>query len=236
MKKIVVLSLFAFIIAGCKTDVKTSITTDELASSEHTNVDGNILVQVLSCSSYEDSRVESRILIEAKTKVASILADSEYIECYDKQMKSYASFKIPVGVGAVGNDGSLSLNNDVFIFSSNDITLGVVLNPYLLKRMRDVEESSPFSQKIDLNMTITLNAGEKPIPTTVWQGVYLSDNENNVKQKPAMMTVREGKDLKKVVVTLSDVASSTLMTGDIAIVGWSPDALIQSIKASSAKH
>lgn len=230
MRKIITLSLLALALAGCKTDVKTSITTDQLSSSNHSVVDGNILVQVLSCSSYEDSRLESRSLIEAKAKVASILADSEYIECYDKQMKSYASFKIPVGVGAVGSDGNLSLDNDVFIFSSDDITLGVVLNPNLLQRMKKIESSSPFSQKIDLNMTVTLNAGEKPIPTTVWQGVYLSDNEDNIKQKPAMMTVRESDGLKKVVVTLSDVASSTLMNGDIAIIGWNPDSLIKAIK------
>lgn len=229
MKKIVVLSLFAFIIAGCKTDVKTSITTDELASSEHTTVDGNILVQVLSCSSYEDSRVESRSLIEAKTKVASILADSEYIECYDKQMQSYASFKIPVGVGAIGDDGNLKFNNDVFIFSSNDITLGAVLNSALLQRIKDVEKSSPFSQKIDLSMSISLSAGEKPIPMTVWQGVYLSDNESNIKQNPAIMAMRGGDGVDKVVITLSDVASSTLMNGDVAIIGWNPDSLMKVI-------
>ncbi len=61
-------------------------------------VKGNIDIEVSSCNDYEDSRKESKNLIELKQKVPTIFKNAEYVECYRKKFDSYAHFTIPVAV------------------------------------------------------------------------------------------------------------------------------------------
>lgn len=222
MKKLAFLLSMSAVLVGCKTDIIAPITTDDLESSEHKIVSGNVLVEVLTCNDYDDSRIESRSLVEAKSKVGSILKESEYIECYDKQMKSYASFKIPIGVGAVGDDGNLSFDSDVFVFSSKDIYLGAVLNPNLLQRMEQDKKRSFFSDKIDLNMSISLKVGNKPIPNVSWQSVYLSSKALNVGKIPIISETLTGDGIEDLIITISDVASESLMSGSPIVIGKRP--------------
>lgn len=229
MKKTILLSMLALIIAGCKADVGTAITTDDLTGAGQKEMISNVLVEVVSCTDYQDSRNESRSLIEAKSQIGRVLRNSEYVECYDKKMKSYASFDVPVAVGS-GRDGLEFMDSDIYILNRDDIYLAVMLNPNLIERIEREEKASFMPRKIDLNMSISLSAKEKPIPKIAWQGVYLSDNENDAKKQPVMLEILDGEGVEKMIITLSDVANSTLMKGDTAVIGWYPEALMEALK------
>ena len=186
MKKLILLSAISLAFVGCKTDVISSITTDDLMSDAQKSVQGIVEVEVLSCNDFNDSRNESRSLIEAKAKVSHILKGSEYKECYKKQFKSYAVFSTPIVVGS-GRSGVNFIDGDIYILNNDDAYLSAILSPDLIEKIKREEQSFSSMSKIDLNMTIGLKKGDSTIPDLIWEGVYLSDDPANVKKHPHIM-------------------------------------------------
>ncbi len=66
MKKIFMVAVISSLLVGCKVDLETKINTDNLLSSEQSIVKGDINFEVSSCNDFEDSRKESKSLIELK--------------------------------------------------------------------------------------------------------------------------------------------------------------------------
>ena len=56
-------------------------------------------IEVPGCSSYEDSRQESKALIDLKLKIPQVFNGAQFKECYKVKMDSVASFVIPVYFG-----------------------------------------------------------------------------------------------------------------------------------------
>lgn len=61
-------AVISSLLVGCKVDLETKINTDNLLSSEQNIVKGDINFEVSSCNDFEDSRKESKSLIELKIK------------------------------------------------------------------------------------------------------------------------------------------------------------------------
>lgn len=230
MKKLLVLLVASIALVGCDVDVKTNITTDDLLSNDRKIVNGQMSVEVMSCRDFRDSRNESRSLEQARTQIKKMVEGSEFVECYDKNMKSFAIFNIPVVTGSGSSDGE-SVSGDIYLLSSDQIFLSVALSPRLVEKIKR-EESDPFSMntKVDLNMTIVIEAGAKPISNVLWQSVYLSDSESNPKQSPQIVKGTPRKATGKIVVTLSDVAVDQIKNGEIAHVGWYPAAFKKALQ------
>ncbi|PHM68899.1 hypothetical protein [Xenorhabdus sp. KJ12.1] len=216
MNKWLAIASSVLILSGCKVDVETKVNTDDLTSVEHKLVKGNIDIEVSSCNDYEDSRKESKNVIELKKKIPTIFKNAEYVECYRKKFDSYAHFTIPVAVG-VSPENGLSHDADVFILSHQKTYAGALIPKDVLDRIKKAQKD--MMGKLDIRMTIILERGSKPVPTLVSLGTYLTSAKN--KDYPVVASgINLAKEMK---FRLSDVSNSALSTGELVSFLVTPD-------------
>ncbi|WP_340610356.1 DUF7424 family protein [Xenorhabdus bharatensis] len=216
MNKWLVIASSVLILSGCKVDVETKVNTDDLTSVEHKLVKGNIDIEVSSCNDYEDSRKESKNIIELKKKITTIFKNAEYIECYRKKFDSYAHFTIPVAVG-VSPEKGLSHDADVFILSHQKTYAGALIPKDVLDRIKKAQKD--MMGKLDIRMTIILERGVKPVPTLINLGTYVTSAKN--KDYPVVASgINLAKEMK---FRLSDVSNSSLSTGELVPFLVTPD-------------
>lgn len=205
MKKIFMVAVISSLLVGCKVDLETKINTDDLLSSEQKIVKGDINFEVSSCNDFEDSRKESKSLIELKNKVPTIFKDAEYVECYKQKFDSFAHFSIPVGVGKVGEDKKI-IDTDLMIISYKDILAGVNASEGLIKRIKQAEKDS--HQKMDFSISIILIPGNVKIDKAVALGVTFTGSTS--KNDPVLISGIKF-DKKPLTFKLSDVSVNELM-------------------------
>lgn len=128
MKKLSLLSALCLMLSACEMELDIPVKISELLSTETQNVTGTIAVEVSACASYEDSRIPSESLTEVRTKIKGIIPSAEYVQCYTKEMNSYAEFNIKINVKhdvETASDG-ISLLSDgtgaLGIHIPNDVT------------------------------------------------------------------------------------------------------------------
>ena len=98
MNKFLLLVLIGFLFAGCKTAVLTDIPLSALNGDNQARM-ATLNVEVPGCNSYEDSRKESKALVDLKLKIPQVFNGAKFNECYQVKMDSIASFTIPVYFG-----------------------------------------------------------------------------------------------------------------------------------------
>ena len=96
MKKLSLLSALCLMLSACEMELDIPVKISELLSAETQNVTGTIAVEVSACASYEDSRIPSESLTEVRTKIKGIIPSAEYVQCYTKEMNSYAEFNVKI--------------------------------------------------------------------------------------------------------------------------------------------
>ena len=129
MNKFLLLVLIGFLFAGCKTAVLTDIPLSALNGDNQARM-ATLNVEVPGCNSYEDSRQESKALIDLKLKIPQVFNGAKFNECYQVKMDSIASFAIPVYFGKstletkipgaelkIGKDQ----NNNVIVVATNEL-------------------------------------------------------------------------------------------------------------------
>lgn len=212
MKKSIAVLASIVLLSGCKVDVETKINTDDLLSLQHKTVVGNINVEVPSCNDFEDSRKESKSLIQIKEKLPTVFKNVEFKECYKQKFNSYASFSVPVGVGNV--DGKFNaVDAEIYIVSNKDVYAGVLITSDTPKKLAEAKKSSPGD--LNLEMTLVLEKGKEAIPNIALVGAYMTGIES--KNSPILLgrVAIEGKEIK---LKLSDVSNSLIEKGSIAPV------------------
>ncbi|CDG20362.1 conserved exported protein of unknown function [Xenorhabdus poinarii G6] len=208
MKKWLVVAASVLALSGCKVDVETKVNTDDLTSVDHKVVKGDINVEVSSCTHYEDSRQDSKDLIKLKQKIPTIFTNAEYVECYRKNFDSYAHFTIPVAVGVLPDDGQLGDKADIFILSHQKTYAGAVIPKDVLDKIKKAQKD--MMGKLNIRMSIILERGNKPVPTLISLGTYMTSAKN--KDYPL---VADGINLaKEMKFRLSDVSNSALSNGE----------------------
>ncbi|OTA14597.1 hypothetical protein Xvie_03534 [Xenorhabdus vietnamensis] len=210
MKKWLAIASAALILSGCKVDIETKVNTDDLTSPEHKMVRGDIDIEVSSCNDYEDSRKESKKLIELKQKVPTIFRNAEYVECYRKKFDSYAHFTVPVDVGFHADNTKLG-NADIYIASTKDVYAGVMISADTLNKVRKAQKEA--MEKFDIRMSVILERGKKPVPPLINMGSFLTGAK--AKDEP-MLAGWMGFATKELKFRLSDVSNAALAQGEFA--------------------
>lgn len=212
MKSYLAVIASVFVLSGCKVDVETKVNTDDLLSTEHKLVQGSINVEVPSCNDFEDSRKESKSLIEIKQKLPTVFKNIEFKECYKQKFNSYASFSVPVGVGYF-DDNPKAVDAEIYVFANKITYAGIVLMGDTATKLANAKKSSPG--ELNLAMTLVLEKGKQPIPNIAALGVYMT----GIESKNSPMTLGgikiEGKEIK---LRLSDVSNSMIENGKITSV------------------
>ncbi|WP_047681200.1 MULTISPECIES: hypothetical protein [Xenorhabdus] len=216
MKKWLVVASPVLILSGCKVDVETKVNTDDLTAVEHKLVKGDIDIEVSGCNDYEDSRKESKNLIELKQKVPTIFKNAEYVECYRKKFDSYAHFTVPVEVGAYTEKGAQFDGANFYVYSHEDVFAGVMIDSHVLERVKKAKKDIG---KLDIKMSVIVEKGAKPLPTLVSLGTYMTSSK--IKDYPIVFSrVALGKEMK---FRLSDVSNSSLSNGQFIPILVTPD-------------
>lgn len=152
MKKLFVLTLCAIAVTGCKTEIEKDVSLNTLLNEPIKTETALLNVEVSACGAREDSRKPSDGLIKIQQKIPAVFTQAKYKECYQQNMNSYASFEIPIGIGAAPETGEIK--DEITIYSVGDRKLNVRTDQQLAKRIRDFVKSEYIS---NLEMIVSLN-------------------------------------------------------------------------------
>lgn len=103
-------------------DVKLS----DLLDAETNVISGNFYLELISCSSYQDSRLDSQEFIKAKDVVPYIFSYAEPVECFSQNLQSYAHFRIPITLSK-SKSTELASNDHLNIITNQSWLLLVAL-------------------------------------------------------------------------------------------------------------
>ena len=166
MKKLSLLGALCLMLSACEMELDIPVKISELLSAETQDVTGVLSVEVSACASYEDSRIPSESLIEVQKKIKTIIPSAEYVQCYKKEMTSYAEFNFKVNV----KHDIETPSDGISLLSNNTGALGMHIP-------NDVTEQIKEALYGDSNISIINNVNndtDKPIKFTVVSS-YLND-------------------------------------------------------------
>ena len=153
MKKLLILTLCALVVAGCKTQVEKDVSLKSLLNDPvHTEI-AHLNVEVPACGDYDDSRKPSSSLLEAQDQIPKIFPQAKYKECYKVKFESFASFEIPIGVGVV--EENTNLENDINIYRFKNRLLNVRTSATLSNNIKKYLQKS-YKSNFDFEIVINL--------------------------------------------------------------------------------
>lgn len=155
MKKLFALSLCSIALVACKTEVEKDVSLKTLLSEPVKTEIALLNIQISGCSSHEDSRKESDALIKIKSKIPTVFQKATFKECYSKNFDSFASFEIPVGVGAIQDNTDPNFENDINIYSYGNRKLNVSTSKSLSESIRNFLKSE-YVSKFDFNISLNI--------------------------------------------------------------------------------
>ncbi|WP_246550451.1 DUF7424 family protein [Photorhabdus caribbeanensis] len=186
----------AFALAGCKTELSTSVSVNQLLSEQVKTVTSDLLVEVSACGDYKDSRQPSKSLLDAQEKVPTIFANAEYVECFRQNMDSFAHFKVPVSVG-----NSSVTGKGIHLYGSGADILVISVPKEMKKKINQVDSSMASKTKISINIK---NDTDKVLKMT-GLSAFLNDKEPMVISN---FSLKVGSEIK---LTLSNVSVASAL-------------------------
>ncbi|KMW72436.1 hypothetical protein TI10_15565 [Photorhabdus luminescens subsp. luminescens] len=198
MRKLILCSVMALALAGCKTELSTSVSVNQLLSEHVKTVASDLLVEVSACGDYKDSRQSSKSLLDAQEKVPAIFADAEYVECFRKGMDSFAHFKIPVSVGNSSVTGS---TKGIHLYGDGTDILAISIPKEMKKKINQMDSSMASKTKISINVK---NDTDKVLKITGFS-VFLNDKE------PIVISNFSWKVGSEIKLTLSNVSVASAL-------------------------
>jgi hypothetical protein len=150
-KRIYGILLALLFVTGCDTTVETQIGVSDLKSLKETKTLADLYFEVASCNDFEDSRKESDAVIEAQRTVPYIFEGARYLECFNKEMDSYAHFVLPLLI----TPSNSSMGTDyLYISTYGGKGVGIGIPPIVKEKIKKVERSSMLVDDIKLNIKI----------------------------------------------------------------------------------
>lgn len=207
MKKIVsalISTAFILGLSGCKVEITPTVNLSDVNSETAKTVQSKVLVEVMSCTSYDDSRKESSDVKDAKKVISEIFTDAKYVECYSKKMDSMALFEIPITVGGKTAIGDIQITNAGFG--------GGMIVRISDKLIKDINRANKSAwSKLKPSITIKLNNDLNSELDIVAHAVYL----DNYAFPLSPYTLRVGQEHT---FELSDVSVSSAFVNGVALI------------------
>lgn len=114
MKKTLIGLMSIALLSGCKVELAPTVNLSDVNSETAKTVQSKLIVEVMSCTDFDDSRKESSDVTDAKKTISNIFTDAKYVECYREKMDSKALFEIPITVGGKDVTGDIQIRNGGF--------------------------------------------------------------------------------------------------------------------------
>ncbi len=136
-----------------------------------------------------------------------IFQGAQYVECFEKEMQSYAHFRVPI---KLAKQEDHSLNNIYFL--SNSYHILAVGIPYSIKeKMQRAQSGSIAIDEVKLKMNIDLtNDSGKPFKYKIISA-YLNDS-------PVIMGETVLQPLQTIKIKLSDVSTDNALQNGLTAV------------------
>jgi len=212
MKKIyygLPLMVAGIFLAGCKAEVYTSVSYNFLKDEEVKHIPGHIVMEVTSCSDYEDSRKPSSALTELVQSMPQVFSGAEFVECYRSGMDSLARFSIPIAISRVW--GEFSDTGTVNIFHGEEALLAMGVPPELRSRIENILQSNPMAPNIDMSFGFTFfNDSGGSLEASVL-GAWVNNS-------PYVITRFEIEPYSEIEVDMSDVAMDYAYEGNFSAI------------------
>lgn len=156
MRKTLLLTM-PFMLAACDLEFHTDVGLKEAQSKTVTEGVSELFLELPSCHEHQDSRIESEQLVKAKEKFPQVFLEAKYVECFSKQMKSFAHFTVPVHFGEAEID-----KYDILFKSTKRSHLTVYASKSLRKRLNDFSKENHLPNlNVKIVVNIKNNTGEK---------------------------------------------------------------------------
>lgn len=186
-------------LAGCKTEVFAPVSYSEIFGDPKIKM-GGLAVEVPSCFD-SSKKFESSSVIEAKQKVPYVFPKAEYVRCDRKGFDSFAIFWVPFQVGGTRQDCK---DDQVCVYKSrNNQFANAVIGTEILKKAKELGKIDGD----DLRFYLGFNNDSGRDLDLWFYSAYVDGNPGVFKDYIIK------KDAKDVEIKLSNVSSSTLLTG-----------------------
>ena len=205
MKKALVTLSIVMSLTGCKVELAPIVNLSDINSESAKTVQSKLIVEVMSCKSYEDSRQESSDVKDAKEAIAKVFNNAKYIECYTEKMDSKALFEIPITVGGKNSVDGIQITN-------TDIGGGMVIK--MSDNLKHNFERQKKASFIDINplIKITINNDINKDQDIVVHGI-LANNKTYLPYSWYNLKANENQ-----IFNLSDVSVSSLIQNGETLV------------------
>ncbi|OCG01716.1 DUF7424 family protein [Gilliamella sp. wkB308] len=114
MKKVIIGLISVALLSGCKVELVPTVNLSDVNSVTAKTVQSKLIVEVMSCTDFEDSRKESSDVRDVKKAISEVFTDAKYIDCYREKMDSKALFEVPIIVGGKTAVGDIQITNAGF--------------------------------------------------------------------------------------------------------------------------
>lgn len=203
MKKLSLLSALCLMLSACEMELDIPVKISELLSAETQDVTGVLSVEVSACASYEDSRIPSESLIEVQKKIKTIIPSAEYVQCYKKEMTSYAEFNFKVNV----KHDIETPSDGISLLSNNTGALGMHIPNDVTEQ---IKQALYGSSDVSISFSIT-NDTDKQAKYVV--GASYLNNQPFPLGNTFILLPNHSLDIR-----LSDVAKDYILQGDNFII------------------
>lgn len=193
------------VLAACDIEVKTVLAVSDLRAQQDKGIAGTIVLEVPSCTDFEDSRKPSDALLESVAIVERIFPDAQYKECYRKQMSAYAEFAVILNLSF---DDEQIDSERINLISGETILLGIYLPREILARLAQAEERN-FGLSFDFSFEITLDNDSQEDFDFMALGVF-ADSE------PALFRSLSLRGGERLILKPSDVTIAEIMDEQLA--------------------
>ena len=152
--RILAVALATVFIGGCKMTVETPVNLSDLLSGPTKTLPSALYVEVAACADYQDSRKPSSSLVDIQKEIPGIFQDAEFVECFRKEMNSFASFSVPVYLDK-DKDGKPASTNHINLGSNDTVLLAVVVPEAIQKKM-EAAKKKMMGTSLDMRVDIKI--------------------------------------------------------------------------------
>lgn len=190
MYKLIFAATFLTLLSGCQVEVVTEVKESYFEKGKGNDLASVLRAEVAGCADYSDSKKESRSLIEAKEVIPKVFVGAEYVECYRKDMNSWATFKMDIGIFRGKPEGDRAA-----IYRTENDFIGFYFPEKLDLRMKDAM-SRRLAQLKPSFVVHYINDLDKPISVTI-DDMYVEDaeGENAEPYLDQEITLKAGEDI-----------------------------------------
>jgi len=164
MKKhlgVMVLTSLVLVLAGCKLEHNSRVKYSQL-KNDFVTIDTVAQVEVAACNDYKDNTKPSDSLTKVNAIMKKVFPDSEFEECKIQNMKSVASYTVPMEIGQLPPEATDYTPKGISLIRNQGGTVFFFLSQGVRDQIA-AGKKDPMTKDIALNVNIRVTndtAGE----------------------------------------------------------------------------